>query len=395
MNFPASSKSLPTQSALLATLVVFLGASAAAQTTRTAVQSLSTPTQGTAALKVDQRGVPSGAMLLGDSPQAPPSYSATGMTLAVDTGIPNWAARARIPMGIEYPGSASVPQLVPDKTGDSWFIAGGTELRGAVDSLFEYQAGLDVWIQRAPMPGGGRSHLELVYANGLLYAIGGLDANGAPTDRVEAFDPATNTWSDPSNPLPVPLTNFAAAVQNGVIHVLGGSSPLPPFGDGHFTWDPISGGSGWAVAASLPSATTHHTAVTTSDGTIVVAGGLDPTTGLASNVVQFLSVGGTWQIGNPLPVGIKDHTAAVVGACIYLLGGTDSMGAAQDTVITSINGKSWSLGTPLRENRFGPAAASLNGQLFVAAGSPGGMTWSPNVDAYHSGRKMLYVHRKN
>ena len=47
--------------------------------------------------------------------------------------------------------------------------------------------------------------------NGKIYAIGGYDSSGRPTNIVEVYDPTTNTWTS-AHPIPVALHHNSAAV---------------------------------------------------------------------------------------------------------------------------------------------------------------------------------------
>src|SRR5438067_6271696 len=66
-----------------------------------------------------------------------------------------------------------------------------------------------------------RTGLRVAVVNGILYAIGGADNSGANLNRVEAYDPATNTWSQKA-PMATARQIFAAGALNGTIYALGG-----------------------------------------------------------------------------------------------------------------------------------------------------------------------------
>jgi N-acetylneuraminic acid mutarotase len=55
--------------------------------------------------------------------------------------------------------------------------------------------------------------------NGVLYALGG--SNGNALNTVEAYDPATNTWTTKA-PMSTPRWEFASGVISGKIYALGG-----------------------------------------------------------------------------------------------------------------------------------------------------------------------------
>jgi N-acetylneuraminic acid mutarotase len=66
-----------------------------------------------------------------------------------------------------------------------------------------------------------RGQLAARVDNGRLYAIGG-SANGSNfLNTVEAYNPATNTWSAKS-PMPTARDFLAAGVVNGILYAVGG-----------------------------------------------------------------------------------------------------------------------------------------------------------------------------
>jgi len=367
----------------------------AGQSSRTAMRPATLQSQGQASLMLDRRSVPPGALLLLDSEVPPVSYSATGMTLAVDTGVPVWESRSDSPIGHSYGASSVVPQLFPNKTGDSWYVSGVPGPTGLFDGLLEYQAGNDVWIPRARMRGGPRTNHAQVTVNGMIYVLGGYDAFlGQPTDRLERYDPATDIWSSLAGAaLPFPSADLAAVVVNGVIHIMGGTHPVTGVTADHYTLD-LAGSGGWTPAASLLSPVLRHAAVVTSDNTIVVTGGRRTLGSNGSDMVQILTPGGTWQLGPTLPGVVSDHASVALGYTVYVLGGRDALGGLSQ-MVSSVVGKSWKVDKPMLQVRQGGNAAMLNGQLFVALGQEAQGSMTLNVEAFVPGRKVLHLHRKN
>lgn len=76
------------------------------------------------------------------------------------------------------------------------------------------------WQDRAPMP-TARTGVAAVVFNGMVYVMGGQDANGTILDVVEIYNPASNSWNTGPN-LRTARYNFAAVVYDGQIYVLGG-----------------------------------------------------------------------------------------------------------------------------------------------------------------------------
>jgi len=45
-----------------------------------------------------------------------------------------------------------------------------------------------------------RSEVAVAPLDGKIYVIGGFEADGSPSARVEVYDPATNKWSEAAPP---------------------------------------------------------------------------------------------------------------------------------------------------------------------------------------------------
>src|SRR5262245_64402144 len=97
------------------------------------------------------------------------------------------------------------------------------------------------WQTLAPMP-TARQELATAALNGKIYAIGGYDSSGTPTNIVEVYDPATNTWSS-AHPIPFPLHHNSAAVAAGKLYSFGGPSTLA------FVYDELN--DSWSPVASM------------------------------------------------------------------------------------------------------------------------------------------------
>ncbi len=81
------------------------------------------------------------------------------------------------------------------------YAVGGWNVCTPFAILESYDQGLDSWTQHAPMKTARGAH-GVGVLNGLLYAVGGSVDCGVYTASVEAYDPATNTWSTRSS-LPI------------------------------------------------------------------------------------------------------------------------------------------------------------------------------------------------
>ncbi|KAJ0063885.1 hypothetical protein NL108_013157 [Boleophthalmus pectinirostris] len=119
------------------------------------------------------------------------------------------------PLGaLVSPGCAAV--------GDRLFVAGGILRTFSVSqSVHEYDAVLDRWVERAPMS-QPRAMLGLLACGKSLFALGGSNRS-ALLDSSEVLDLTTMTWSLGPR-LPLPLRAFACATLRSRLYLLGGTT---------------------------------------------------------------------------------------------------------------------------------------------------------------------------
>src|SRR5262245_17025395 len=98
-----------------------------------------------------------------------------------------------------------------------------------------------IWQTLEPMP-TARQELATAVLNGKIYAIGGYDSSGAPTNIVEVYDPTTNTWTS-AHPIPRALHHNSAAVAGGKLYSFGGPSTDV------FVYDELN--DSWSAVASM------------------------------------------------------------------------------------------------------------------------------------------------
>ncbi len=107
------------------------------------------------------------------------------------------------------------------------YVVGGLDnVNGIILATVEaYDPATNTWTTRRSMP-TPRFALSVGVVNGILYAVGGRTAFAPSTAvaTVEAYDPATDTWTT-SAPMPTPRSYLAAGVVNNVLHAVGGFNP--------------------------------------------------------------------------------------------------------------------------------------------------------------------------
>jgi N-acetylneuraminic acid mutarotase len=124
--------------------------------------------------------------------------------------------------------------------GDKMYVIGGatvapgatnpaihpTTAQRVVGTVEEYDPKTNQWRARATMP-TPRNHTAAGVVNGKIYVIGGrigaaFIAASSNLNNVEAYDPATDTWSGPLAKMPTARSGLCVGVHDGRVYVAGG-----------------------------------------------------------------------------------------------------------------------------------------------------------------------------
>ena len=132
-----------------------------------------------------------------------------------------------------------------------------TTPQASVGTVEEYDPEKNTWRERSPMP-TPRNHATAGTINGKIYVIGGrvgaaFIALASDISVVEEYDPATDKWSAPRARMPTARSASVSGVYNGRIYVAGGE-----YQDTHMmatfkaveAYDPAS--NTWSIMPSMP-----------------------------------------------------------------------------------------------------------------------------------------------
>ncbi len=149
----------------------------------TALAPIPTPRWGAAAAVISNK-----IYVVGGSRQCPSVLINPSATLEVyDPSINSWAVGTPMPTARWDLGAAAV--------GNNLYAIGGwNPVTGTVVNTVEaYNPATNSWTTKKPMP-TPRTGVATVALNGHIYAFGGFDG-ARPTNILEVYDPATDTWS--------------------------------------------------------------------------------------------------------------------------------------------------------------------------------------------------------
>lgn len=225
-----------------------------------------------------------------------------------------WATMAPLPAK-RYGLAVGVVNGILYAVGGQGYTSTGWGASGRVEA---YDPATDTWTTKASMP-TAREGLGVGVVNGILYAVGG-QVSGAvhPMATLQAYDPATDTWTTKA-PMPTARAYLTAVGHGGKLYAIGGFGPY--FYSGNLAlvqvYDPAT--DSWTTAAPM-SAARRGVAVTTAHGFIYAIGGNSGGTvfGLAQ---RYDAATNTWTTIAPMPTPRSFAGAATVGSRFYAIGG--------------------------------------------------------------------------
>ena len=323
--------------------------------------------------------LPTGAMVLSDSEDdttlITAGYSFTGMVVE-----PDWFARADMPTGRNGLTAGAVDGVI-------YTIGGVSSSTGYETANQAYDPATNAWSDKASMP-GGRRYLAAAVVDGVIYVIGGVSSSTAYERTNQAYNPATNSWSNKA-PMPTGRYRLAAAAVDGVIYAIGGVSPSG-FETANQAYDTVA--NTWSNRVPMtPGREGLATAVV--DGVIYAIGGASSSTGYETANQAYDPVATSWSDKAPMPTGRASLAAATMDGVIYAIGGISSanpLETANQAYNPATN--SWSDKAPMTTGRYGLTATAVDGVIYAIGGWSYTISHEPKNEAYIP---TLYIYTKD
>lgn len=219
-------------------------------------------------------------------------------------------------------------------------------------------------------------HTATTLGNGKVLVAGGVEV-WSPSGRTqvcELYDPNSGTWSDTGLMQMGRQDHTATLLLDGTVLVAGGLDPSSQFLTSCELYDPGSGT--WSKTGSMGTPRARHTATLLPDGTVLVSGGFPAT---ASCEIYDPSTG-SWSSTDSMTTARYGHSAALLGnGKVIVVGGFDDVGVATNSCeLYDPLTETWSPTGTLNVARGGPEMRNLtatlleNGKLLVTGGSPAG-----------------------
>ncbi len=153
----------------------------------------------------------------GRTANSPCSGPALATVERYDIDTDTWSTAAPLP--------AARSDFAAVAVGGKIFVFGGCDGFLRLADVDVYDPVTDMWSTTpSDLPAGPRFVLQAGRIGNLVYVIGGGDATGAVTGRVEVYNTVKDTWSAAA-PMPTPRGESGVYSHGGRIYVPGGATP--------------------------------------------------------------------------------------------------------------------------------------------------------------------------
>jgi N-acetylneuraminic acid mutarotase len=223
-----------------------------------------------------------------------------------------WSDAGNMPVARSSHSAALLPSgkvlMISGKT-NSWLAS--TSIYDPADPLFA---------PAAPMQGARFNHSTTLLPDGRALAVGGWDSAGQSLASCETYDPAANTWNFvASTHAPHAFFSAAATLLNSGKVLLTDQQTVE-------IYDVAT--DQWKLAQPFPSARNFSAATLLADGRVLVVGGADGGTALATTLI-YEPLRNDWVAGPPMNEARKGPAASLLAGnpnCVLVSGGMGSGG---------------------------------------------------------------------
>jgi len=261
-------------------------------------------------------------------------------------------------------------------------VAGGA----AADYLTSaelYDPVTGTWSATGSLATGRHYHTATLLPNGQVLVAGGDywdEKNNHQMSDCELYNPATGLWSNAGSPATPRLGHTATLLPNGKVLVAGGGNGSSSVASAEL-YDPTGNGPGgsWSATGSLATARGQHTATLLPGGQVLVVGGIWAYDILAE---LYNPAMGTWSgAGTPANIYIS-HTATLLpnGKVLVAAGANKVRADLYDP-----RQGTWSVTSSLSTGRYKHTATLLpNGKVLVAGGQDSNYEPLSSAELYNS-----------
>jgi len=282
-------------------------------------------------------------------------YINVGSTNCTPNGT--WLTKTPMPMARSRAASGVIDGIL--------YVADGLNGVGT-NTLQAYNPATDSWSILASMPASLYEGDGAGVIDGKLYVPGGWDSvSRLPVSNLFVYDPATNSWSSAASMSHL-SGDGASGVIDGKLYVTTACNGYSGYRNFLDVYDPDT--NSWSSLASSPCAQ-GQPAFGVIDNKLYVAGGYDES-GYLSVLNVYDPLSNTWATKSPMPVAFGHCAGAVFNGKFYVIGGWNvNAGIFYDTVyVYDPSTDTWTTETSMPTSRGGMAAGVIDNVIYVAGG---------------------------
>lgn len=280
---------------------------------------------------------------------------------------------ANIPITIEQHGF--------DELGGLLYVVAGHNGTAHSNKVYAYDPASNSWSEKADYPIAAQS-IVLRAVNGKLYGIGGWNSSTSTVyNKVYEYDPALNTWTE-KTAMTTAREDFGAAVVGDLIYCFGGLAGASPqvmskvleiYDTANDTWD--------ATKPDMPDNKLLGDFGATMGGKVYAIGATNyftnyPSLVPTSTVYEFDPVAGTWATKTACPLPRCYTEVAVLNDLLYIVSGARATSTNYTHTIYHYDptGDAWTQDVPALGAPYAAAGSGLvayNGAIYMSGGNTG------------------------
>jgi hypothetical protein len=311
------------------------------------------------------------------------------------------SAPARVPAGWTAAGSMSASRVSHTSTvladGKVLVVGGCVDCRvlGAADL---YDPATRTWSETGRLATERRFHTASLLGDGTVLVAGGMDpritaitetVKARSLDSVELFDPHSGTWTAGEPMVTARFFHTATVLSDGSVLVAGGveAGPGVPPDESSYggralnsaeLYDPST--RTWTATGAMTRPREGHAAVLLADGRVLVFGGATKGRQLMGEAELYDPTTGTWTATGAMVVkGFARPGVRLQDGDVLVEGGDDGRGSLPAAELFDPNTGTWSSTGSLAGPRWGHTATLLSdGTVLVAGGNDIGRPSSPD-----------------
>jgi N-acetylneuraminic acid mutarotase len=234
------------------------------------------------------------------------------------------------------------------------------------DQLPSVASGGGVW-SSASAAAEGLAETAAAAVDARIYQVGGLVFNYEPSNSLNIYDTASDSWSRGAT-VPVKVHHPGVAAFAGKVYLTGGftNNYFVPTNATAWVYDPAA--DEWQALPDMPGARAAH-GIVVIDDKLWLFGGVDADTNPLAAIWVYDPATDTWDTSRaPMPTPREHLGVVLLDGKVYTVGGRQKLGNVADVEVYDPATDTWETRASLLTARSGMAVAAVGGRIFAAGG---------------------------